>query len=502
MTIRTDPPAPEAAAGEGTELTFVPRVLIVDDEKRIRSGCVTMLPAEGFPAVAAETAEAALELIGREHFDIILLDLMMPGMSGLEALARLRARHPDTVVIVITGYATLEYSIEAMKKGAFDFIPKPFAPEDLRRVVYKAVEHIRTLQDIATESSRMRVLINHLSNGVMAIDNRRRIVLANPAACKLIGYAGPSAIGREITEVMASPLLVESLTKALALPAGEFEEIRAELNGLDPDSGEGTAVAVRSMPFRDRLGRTLGAILVLHDITALKKMDLLKSHFVSMVAHEIRSPMNTVLAQIHVLREGLAGEISVKQREILERCSQKVNALAEMATELLDLSKIESGLDHAERERLDLSALLRQQVAFHQEQAAQKRVVLAADEVEADLAVVANPHHLREVFANLLSNAIKYTPAGGRVTLTACRRRGRALVRVSDTGFGIPVEEQARVFQRFYRVKNEQTRSIIGTGLGLALVKSIVDAHQGVVGLESEVGRGSTFTVDLPAAST
>jgi len=237
---------------------------------------------------------------------------------------------------------------------------------------------------------------------------------------------------------------------------------------------------------------------VLHDITALKKIDQLKSNFVSMVAHEIRSPMNTVLAQIHVLMHGLAGEISDKQKEILERCSQKVGALAEMATQLLDLSRIESGLTTEERENLNLSELLFQQLGFHQDQAVQKNISLTAGPIDPNLKIMANPCHLREVVANLLSNAIKYTPDGGCVTLSAVEKDGYACIRVSDTGFGIPAEDLKRVFNRFYRVKNEKTRFIIGTGLGLSIVKSIVEAHHGRVGVESELGRGSIFWVDLP----
>jgi PAS domain S-box-containing protein len=479
-------------------MTFVPTILVVDDEKRIRSGCVKMLTEDGFPATSAETAEAGLAILKKEHFDIILLDLMMPGLSGLDALVRIRALHPDTVVIVITGYATLEYSIEAMKKGAFDFIPKPFAPEDLRRVVHKAVEYIRTLQDIATETSRMRVLINHLSDGVLAIDNQKKIVLANPAALKLMGYDGPPAIGRHLAEVVTDSILIGGLEQVLSMPGSEFREIREELNHLDSANGEGTAIGARCVPFRDRVGRTLGAILVLHDITALKKIDQMKSHFVSMVSHEIRSPMNTVLAQIHVLMNGLAGELSDKQMEILGRCAQKVNALAEMATELLDLSKIESGLISQERERLDLSELLREQIGFHQDQAGQKNICLEAGTIDRGLYVMATPYHLREVVANLLSNAIKYTPDKGNVTLSAVEKNGYACVRVSDTGFGIPAEDLKLIFNRFYRVKNEKTRFIIGTGLGLSIVKSIVEAHHGRVGVKSELGRGSIFSVDLP----
>jgi signal transduction histidine kinase len=211
--------------------------------------------------------------------------------------------------------------------------------------------------------------------------------------------------------------------------------------------------------------------------------------------------MNTVLAQIHVLMAGLAGALSEQQRSILDRCSQKVTALAEMATELLDLAKIESGSTTEGRETLNLAELALQQLNFHLEHAAQKNIALTADPIHRELPVVANPYHLREVIANLLTNAIKYTPAGGRITLSAVMEDACAILRVRDTGLGIPPEDLKRIFNRFYRVKNEKTRFIVGTGLGLSLVKSIVEAHHGSVWVESEPDRGSTFTVALPIAS-
>ena len=134
-----------------SDIYFKPRVLVVDDEKRIRDACHTMLSNEGFEVDRAENGEIGLKKIQETHYDIILLDLMMPGLSGLEVLPQIRNTHPDTVIIVITGYATIEHSVEAMKNGAFDFIPKPFSPQDLRIVVTKAIEFLRTLQDITTE---------------------------------------------------------------------------------------------------------------------------------------------------------------------------------------------------------------------------------------------------------------------------------------------------------------------------------------------------------------
>lgn len=474
------------------------KILVVDDEKRIRDACRSMLTHEGFEVAVAENGYAGLKKIEEEHFDIILLDLMMPGMRGIDLLTHVKGKHPDTLVIVITGYATLEHAIEAMKKGAFDFISKPFSPQDLRTVTGKAIEYIRTLADIAHQKSRMRVLINHISDGVMATDAQRRVALANPAFLRMIGHQGESAIGRPVTDLIRNETLLQVVDKALSMPAEVLGEVTEEFGeGAFADT-ENAVLAVRCVPFRDRLHRNLGTVTVIHDITALKKMEQMKSDFVSMVAHEIKSPMNSVLALVKVIQDGLAGDLTEKQKDILGRVSEKIKGLADLAAELLDLARIESGLITMEKERLHLGPLLREQVAFYEEKARTKQISLTEDPFPELPPVLANKRSIEEVISNLITNAIRYTPEGGSITVSASPQKDYVRFSVRDTGYGIGSEELDRIFERFYRVKNDQTRFITGTGLGLAIVKSIVDAHNGLIKVESEIGRGSTFHVDLP----
>jgi signal transduction histidine kinase len=244
----------------------------------------------------------------------------------------------------------------------------------------------------------------------------------------------------------------------------------------------------------------VGTITVLHDITALKQMDQIKSDFVSMVSHEIRSPLNSVLAQIKVVTDGLAGEISQKQREILSRASEKIKSLVCLSSELLDLAKIESGLISQEKEQLNMSEILEDQVTFHSAAAQAKRLHLELEWPLETGPVIVNRRNMEEVLSNLINNAINYTPEGGRVAVSAAMEEGYLRVSVSDTGIGIASEDQERIFAPFYRVKDEKTRFIIGTGLGLAIVKRIVEAHNGFIRVESEPGRGSTFHVYIPSA--
>jgi len=196
--------------------------------------------------------------------------------------------------------------------------------------------------------------------------------------------------------------------------------------------------------------------------------------------------------------DGLAGDVADKQYDMLTRALAKIQALGDLSTELLDLAKIESGLITQEREKVNMSELLTEQVAFYQEVAGGKKSRLLL-EVLPDLPpVLVNRQNMDEVISNLISNAISYTPEGGEITVSASVENNYLCIRVKDNGIGICEDDLDRIFDRFYRVKDEKTRYITGTGLGLPIVKSIVEAHNGRLNVESEPEKGSTFFVYIP----
>jgi two-component system, OmpR family, phosphate regulon sensor histidine kinase PhoR len=153
-----------------------PQILVVDDEKRIRDASLLILGESGYDVSIAPDGRQGLELIRNRPFDVILLDLMMPVMSGFELLEKVKRQHPDTIVIVITGYATIEHSVDAMKNGAYDFITKPFTPDQLRAVVGRAIEYNRSLRDIAETRSRIKAMVNLLSEGVLCSNHENAVV--------------------------------------------------------------------------------------------------------------------------------------------------------------------------------------------------------------------------------------------------------------------------------------------------------------------------------------
>jgi len=476
--------------------TYQPKILVIDDEKRIRQGCSKILTKENCLVDMAENGEIGLKMIEERYYDIILTDLMMPGIGGMEVIARVREQHLDTVIIVITGFATLEHSIEAMKKGAFDFIPKPFTPDQLRVVVSKAIKMTRTLQDIATEKTRLKTLVNYLAGGILVTDRGKNIILHNPALLRMLGYEGESLNDQPLSALTKDERLTGIIDGILGLNPGEFKVLSAEIM---PHKGPSDQLYLRaqSVPFQNRSGEILGSVTIIDDITHLKKLGEMKSAFVSMVSHEIRSPLSTILAQIKIIMDGLAGEVSAKQADILAKMSRKLKGLVELTNNLLDLSRIEAGLIVQDRQQVQLMDILDSLVPFMQTSAKEKNISLSLKKANLPL-INADGGSLEEVFSNLITNAIIYTPEGGKVNVMGKVRGDFLEISVSDTGYGIAPDEIPRIFERFYRIKNEKTRNIIGTGLGLPIVKSIVEAHNGTVKVESKEGVGSTFYVRLP----
>jgi signal transduction histidine kinase len=249
------------------------------------------------------------------------------------------------------------------------------------------------------------------------------------------------------------------------------------------------------------LGETLGAVTVLQDITGLKELDRMKSDFVAMVSHELRSPVASIQQQLSVMLEGLSGDVTERQVRMLKRAKERSSGLLDLINDLLDLSKIEAGMVVQYKEPLRLEELLGQVHEAMLPEADAKRLKLQLHVNPPLQPVQGDRNNLEGVFTNLVNNAIKYTPEGGEIAIRVKGEGENVRVEVSDTGIGISKEDLSRIFDRFYRVKSEKTRQIVGTGLGLSIVKHIVEAHLGKISVESEEGGGSTFTVVLPAVS-
>jgi PAS domain S-box-containing protein len=489
-------------------------ILVIDDEQIMREGCSRILSKDGWAVITAENGTKGLEEIKgqTEKMDVILLDLMMPGMSGMEVLDHIRTIDPNLLVIVITGYATVESAVEAMKKGAYDFIPKPFTPDQLRIVVRRALEkralqkeaeflrreREKSLRDIATEKSKVKTIINCMGDGVLVCDRDSCIVLSNPAASRMLKISESSLLGNFLPQCNLHSDLAKTIEESLTTKDISYTSVSQEVS-----IGEPAEIFLRAhtAPVKNDLGETMGSVTVIQDISHLKELDKMKSEFVAMVTHELRAPIAAVEQQLTVILNKMAGEVTQKQEQLLSRAKERTKGLLDLIKDLLDLSKIEAGKMVQYKEPLLLQEVIQRVVELMRAQAENKKIDLQFSPSSQLSMIHADRNSMEGIFTNLISNAIKYTPEGGRVVVQLGEEGGFVKASVSDTGIGIKKDDLSRIFDRFYRVKSSETRQIVGTGLGLSIVKSIVDAHLGSISVESEEGGGTTFTVLLPKES-
>lgn len=485
------------------------RVLVVDDEPGMRDGCRRVLESEGYQVALADSGEAALRIFSPGTFGLALLDLKMPGMSGLELLPRLQEIDPECVFVIVTAYATLETAVEATKRGAYDYVAKPFTPDELMAVVGRGAalhrlrleaaqaraEAERSLLLVATEQSRTRTIIQSMADGVMVTNRQRQLALYNPALLRLLGLKERlPAIGEPL-----SPELFPAELLALMEEAYEGREttmISRELPGGPPN------LAASLAAIRDEVGESLGLVTVLRDVTEQKSIQQRMSDFVSMVAHELRSPLGAIAQYLDVVLAGITADDPEKERHILRRCRERTGSLSQLVRDLLDLSRLQH-LGKVERTlaRLKLDEVVREAVEFAAAAASARKVGVSVHlppdlpEVEADR------EQMLRLLQNLVDNAIKYNREGGQVDIAGRVTNGYVAIEVRDTGVGIPQGALPRLGEAFYRVRTQETMQVTGTGLGLSICKQIIEAHNGHLEIESEEGTGSTFRVLLPRIS-
>jgi two-component system phosphate regulon sensor histidine kinase PhoR len=490
------------------------KILVIDDEQIMRDGCARILSKNGCSVLTAENGGVGLAKLQEspKEMDIILLDLMMPGMSGMEVLEKIQALDDTLLIIIITGYATVASAVEAMKKGAYDFIAKPFTPDQLRIVVKRALERRmlqkeaeflrsereRSLRDVATEKSRVKTIINCMGDGILVCDRDSCIVLANPAASRMLEIPESRLLGNCVSQSNLHSELSRTIEDSLKTEDSAYTSISQELS-----IGESREMFLRAhtAPVRNDLGEIMGSVTVLQDISYLKELDKMKSEFIAMVAHELRSPIATVEQQLTVIIGGMAGELNEKQQQMMTRAKERARSVLTLIKDLLDFSKIEAGKMVQYKEPLSLAEVIPRVVEVMKADAAGKDIRIEILHPLSGSIIQADQNSMEGIFNNLISNAIKYTPDGGRVTIGLDDDEGFVRVSVTDTGIGIKDEDIPRIFDKFYRVKSSDTRQIVGTGLGLSIVKSIVDAHMGTISVESTEGKGTTFSVLLPKAA-
>ncbi len=370
-------------------------LLVTDDEMGMRMGVLRTLrdfvvhvpdvdEDVRFSIDHAESGEEALEKIHRQAPDILLLDHKMPGISGMDVLHELSGTKTDMLTIMITAYASIETAVAATKQGAYDFLAKPFTPDELKSTIRKTAA---------------------------------RLIIARRA--------------RKLAE--------------------EKQRVRFE--------------------------------------------------FVRVLGHELKSPLNAIAGYLQLMKKRQRGDDLASYDEMIDRSLSRVDGMYKLIRDLLDLTQIESGHKGRNLAQVDLLAVANAAMETVQPEAEARNIALRINSV-GPVSMTADADEIAMLLNNLISNAVKYNRDGGSVDVALKSDDSQVVMAVADTGIGMSPEEQEQIFKEFVRIKNERTNHILGSGLGLSLVKKLVQLYHGTVNVESRLDAGTTFTISLPADET
>ena len=340
------------------------------------------------------------------------------------------------------------------------------------------------LSSLDAERTRLEATLTQMTDGVLIADSQGRIQMTNPAAEKLFGE-GEALVGKSVSIALRHHQLIETWRKCQQ--SGEVQSDSVELPA--------TRKFLQLIAIPDQ--HAGGAILLVQDLTRIRRLETVRRDFISNVSHELRTPLASLKALTETLQDGALEDPTAAHR-FLGRIQTEVDALTQMATELLELSRIESGQVPLELKLLSPAKLLSSAADRMKMQADRAGLTLQVD-CPADLPLIrADLPRLEQVLVNLIHNAVKFTPPGGEITLMAAPIDQSVCFSVRDTGLGIPTDDLPRIFERFYRVDRSRTGG--GTGLGLSIAKHIVEAHGGKIWAESREGEGSTFYFTIPTS--
>ncbi|MBR9974200.1 MAG: response regulator [Bacteroidetes bacterium] len=485
-----------------------PQLLVIDDELGMREGIRRIFTLEGYAVTVAENGSEGLARGAEKEFDVALIDLKMPDMDGLTVLRKLKERSPDSEYLMITAFAGIDTAVEATRHGAYSYIPKPFTPDQIVFEVNRALgkrrltletrelraEQERRLLEISQEKSRLRTIINSINDALFVTNLDDEIVLANPQTRALFAFPSSIKAGDTIGDILP-PEVIDLIHEAQEKTRHGIELVSHEWE-MRPDLE--LVVNMKTAPVKDAAGSIIGFVTTIQDVTQLKRLDAQKSQFVSMVAHELKAPVAAVSGYLENMNSRVLGDDIGSYDKMIVRSGERLQALIALVNDLLNISRRELGTIRREIAPVSIAAVIENtRELLHGEM--EKRGIRFDAEFEEGLPNIdIDRDECTRIVTNLLSNAVKYNRDGGTITVRARSDGDSVFLSFSDTGIGMKPEDQERLFRQFYRIKNDETRSIPGTGLGLSIVKQIVDSYHGNISVESTWQQGTTFTLRLP----
>jgi signal transduction histidine kinase len=515
------------------------KILIADDEAGVRLTTHAILQQEGYDVESASSGQEAVEAIRQRHYDLVLTDLKMPGVDGLGVLAEVRKRSPLTVTVMMTGYGSVASALEAVQLGAYEYLLKPIEVEELKQAVRRSLERKRLSEIDAlyriswtvTQSQDAAAMAAEISDAVRGVLGLDYACLLTPEGDNWKGNGSQA-----LSHALNSLPLQRSLQRGLIVTDLDHDEAAASWarayqvrsyalvpgiaashlvcvlcahNGREPYEFHASAVRfLQGLASQTALALENAALISElksnnEEMAAanrkLQQLDKLKSNFLSVATHELRTPLSVILGYNAMLEESLQDRLDESERQTLTESIAACKRLIRMVNSMLDINQIESGKMKMDFVLTDLRRLLNGVAALFHQEARSRQLQLTVELPTRTLRAELDAERIEQVLINLVGNAMKFTPAGGAI---AIRLRHHAELRqaeisVQDNGIGIAPEDQARIFDEFAQVRHGHTVRD-GSGLGLAITKRIVEAHHGQLRVTSTPGAGSTFSFTLP----
>jgi PAS domain S-box-containing protein len=380
--------------------------------------------------------------------------------------------------------------------GAIQLLNKEegeFDQDDLDRLqgiaatVAVAIENAGLYEQAEEERGRLTAILTSTADVVIATDAQQRLLLANPAAGRVF-HLNPDQIGQAFQEVVTHEGLCSLFDRAIDSEQPITDELTIGEEKM-------TFYYVNISPVRGAGEQILGHVAVMQDITYFKELEEMKNEFVATVSHDLKTPLTAIRGFADLVK--MTGSLEEQQTQFVNRIKEITQEMTKMITDLLDIGKIEAGIE-MEQIPCEIRSLAEDVIGNLESRARERKISVEKQFPDEIPTIIGDPERLKQVLMNLVGNAIKYTPEGGKVWVRISLEDGRMLTEVQDTGYGIASRDQTQLFQKFYRVRSEETAHIEGTGLGLAIAKSIVERHGGRIWVDSEPGKGSTFSFSLP----
>lgn len=514
------------------------KVLVVEDDPFIQDMLTSILESAGYLTAKAADGQEALDMtVADPNIQLIVSDVNMPVMDGLQLIKEVRNRGLEVPIIMVTGVTSIAVAVDALSSGAIDYVLKDEGIENtiiitVKRALAKhqlKLHNMQLIGDLAKKTtelentlSSLTAIIGNMPDGLLVTDADRRIALANPALGRMFAIDETQLVGRNCQQAFHGKLA--PLFEMTLASSGNAAAVPMELANGRAGSAVAATIGKKNPAGADKPDELLGNLVIVRDVTSEREIERMKDDFLSTVSHELRTPLTSVLGFAKVIARKLNDVIfpqvpaadaktvrTVQQiRDNLSIIVAEGERLTTLINDVLDISKMEAGKIEWKHATASIPGILEHAVAATHSLFAQKGIGIVTD-IAADLPPVScDRDRIVQVAINLLSNAVKFTDHGN-VTVAARRRRlddppladggDFIVVAVSDTGIGVADRDIKNIFEKFKQVGDTLTDRPKGSGLGLPICRQIVESHGGQIWAESCLGSGSVFSFSVPVAA-